>query len=491
MRRLILLIMGTLELLVGLVILILAWLLPASGAVQDGMETIGRLGQQTGQQVESLRLHLQHLRERKPLVKDFAIKLDTQWEQLIDMARNQGNQLDKIRSIDVALEESTRALSNLEKALQLDDLSNVGTSLKETADYLDDKFSPSLRLTADNIEKSTQALKEEFQYLATLLRSLPVDLQTLKAIHEGLGRFNMGIGQTRKILELKNLGLLQEGMQALDESLLTASKQVEKIGTYTYPTLRFEGLNSTVEAKPIWPEAGQVAEGLKKAAEGSRVVAKDVGKMLSEHLPAVRSSLDEAHKILEQSHLVLGKALKNQDQVDALLKRVPEQAALLADRLPGMASSLAKALRDTAHLDKLANALRKAKELLDLCSLRLPDIRRSMKSTLEVLQAIHKGFRLTLENPVQFREGLERTLNIAQSFSRSLPLFLGQLEQDLQQQEESLVHLEKGIDDVARLLPEASLWAVRMIQFTRLLLTLGAIIFGLHGIYLIFGFRQV
>jgi hypothetical protein len=56
----------------------------------------------------------------------------------------------------------------------------------------------------------------------------------------------------------------------------------------------------------------------------------------------------------------------------------------------------------------------------------------------------------------------------------------------LEEEDQSLQQLENSINEVTVALPEMSQSASRVLRLTRLLLYLGAAIFGLHGVYLAF-----
>jgi len=84
---------------------------------------------------------------------------------------------------------------------------------------------------------------------------------------------------------------------------------------------------------------------------------------------------------------------------------------------------------------------------------------------------------------------VEQTLLLSRTFASALPLLTEQLEAELQTQEDSLTQLGAGIDEVSAVLPACSDSAAYVLQTTRLLLALVALIFGVHGLYLIVDVR--
>ena len=68
----------------------------------------------------------------------------------------------------------------------------------------------------------------------------------------------------------------------------------------------------------------------------------------------------------------------------------------------------------------------------------------------------------------------------------SLPLFTDHIDTKLEEEELSLERLENSINEVTEVMPEVAQTASRLLQLTKLLLYLGAGIFGLHGVYLAF-----
>jgi hypothetical protein len=80
---------------------------------------------------------------------------------------------------------------------------------------------------------------------------------------------------------------------------------------------------------------------------------------------------------------------------------------------------------------------------------------------------------------------------MARTFSAALPLLTDQIDDDLGEQERSLVHLGQSIDSVTQVLPDVASTASGLFQTTRLLLAMVALVIALHGGYLILTARQV
>jgi chromosome segregation ATPase len=484
MRRTVFVSLGVLEFLVSLVLLAFAWQLPNAAEVRDGLGRVERVGRHSGRQVRQLREQLHVLRERRPQLHDMAVRLQEEMKTVTDHLRGQQVDYNTVRAVSDALGDAATGLDGLSQTLDPEGVTQVGTGLKEAAKYLDEQVAPAGAEMAAQLDKTTASLKADADRLSSLLRAAPVDLKAAKEIHDSLARFDEGLGRLDVVLKLERGEAMREGFKGLEGSLTTGAEQVERLAGYTYPAVRFEGLKPVVDQKQFWPEGDKIAEGMRKAAKGATAAGEEL-EQLTKDLPKLRESLEESRKVARTTREAIGGALKQRDVVEALLKSVPEHTARMAEELPKLGASLAKVLRDTAKLKEVAALLRQTQKGIENAVTRWPELRKDLGRSAVLLRATQGQLKYVVEHQKEYEASLAQTLTMSRTISAALPLLTEQMEQDLQEQEQSLAGLGDGIDEVTAVLPGAADTASRLLQTTRLLLLLLALVFAIHGVYLV------
>jgi methyl-accepting chemotaxis protein len=488
MRRSVFLCLGVLEFLVALVLLAFAWQVPGPADIHTGVGRIEKVGRQTGKQVRQLRTQLHAIRERRPQLHDMAVRLQEEMKTVTDHLRGQQIDYGTVRTVSEALGDVAQGLDGLSATLDPEGVARVGTGLKETADYLDERVGPAGSEMAGQLDKATAGLQADAKRLSTLLRVAPVDLKAARETYDGLARFDEGLDRMDAILKLERADAMKEGFKGLEGSLITGAEQVERLSGYTYPSVRFEGLKPVVEQKQFWPEGEKIAEGMRKAAKGATAAGAEL-EQLTRDLPKLRQSLEESRKMAARTREAIGGALKQQDQLEVLLKNVPEHAGRLAEELPRLGASLAKLLRDTARLKEVAAMLRQTQKSIETAVSRWPELRKNLGRSAVLLRATQGQLKYVLEHRTEYEASLQQTLLMSRTISAALPLLTEQLEEDLQEQEQSLNSLGDSIDEVTAVLPGAANAASGLLQTTRILLCLVALVFAFHGGYLVLSER--
>jgi uncharacterized phage infection (PIP) family protein YhgE len=488
MRRCVFTAMGVLEAAVALVLLGFAWYLPGPSDVHDKVERVEKVSNQSSKQVANLRGQVHALRERQPVVRDLAQRLDRHTKDITGNLKEQQLDYDSVRTVSDSLGDVASGLDGLSGALDPKGVQETARGFGATADYLDGNLAPAADKAARQLEKSTEALRLDAVRLAALLREAPLDLKSAREMNESLGKFSKGLEQMSGSLKTNNLDTMREGFEGLETSLTTGAEQVERLSGYSYPVVTFSGLKPTVESRAFWPEGERIAEGMRKAARGAAAAAKEVDR-LRDDLPRLKASLDESRKIVDKTHETLTYALKKQAEVEPLLKDIPEHAARLTEELPLLGGDLAKILRDTGRLKEIAAMLRDAQKNLDTAVAQWPEMRKNLGRSADLLRAMQKQVRQALEHRTEYEASLEQTLVLIRTFASVLPVLTEELEEELHQQEQSLTNLGTSIDEVSAALPACEQTATRILTMSRLLMVLVAGIFGLHGAYLCLGSR--
>ncbi len=488
MRRSVFLTLGMLELAVAVILVAVGWQLPGPAQVHEQLDRVCRVGQETEHQLKTLRGQLQVLRERRPQLHELALRLRQDMRTVTDQLRTQQIDYPTLTRVSDALGDVATGLDGLSETLDAEGVARVGMGLKTAADYLENQVAPAASEVAGRLDRATADMKADAERLSSLLRTAPLDLQAARDIYDSLGRFDGGLERLDAMLRLQRVDAMREGFKGLEDSLTTGAEQVERLSGYTYPAVRFEGLRPIVEAKQFWPEGERIAEGMRKAAKGATAAGAEL-EQVTKDLPKLRESLAESRNVATATRQALGKALQQQEKVEALLKDVPQHAARLAEELPRLGEALARVLRDTSGLRNVAGLLRQTHKAIDMAVARWPQLQRNLGRSAVLLRATQAQLHYVLEHRDEYETAMQRTLVVSRTFSAALPLLTEQLEADLQEQDRSLANLGDGVHEVTSALPAVDASAGRLVQTTRLLLILVSAVFALHGLSLVLGDR--
>lgn len=489
MRRVIFLVLGGLELLSAVVLAYFVWLVPGRREVEETAARAERVTRHTGEQVQGLRDQFRLLRERRPQMQALGQRLQVEMRVMNDHLKTQKIDYDTVKTLRDALGDAANGLDGLSETLDPRDMKQFGAGMKAAADFLENQVGPAAAQAADELDKTTGSLRNDAKRLSTLLRTAPPDLKAARDIYDGLCNFDQGLERMQLLLKVERIDTMREGFKGLEQSLNTGAKQVQQLSSYTYPVVRFKGWSPSVEQRAFWPEGGRIADGMRKAAKGATAASEEL-QLLARDLPKLRQSLEEGRKAAGTTREALAAALKQQDQVEGLLKSVPEYAAHLADQLPQLADSLAKILRDTSRLKEVGKLLRQTQKSIDNAVARWPELRKNLGRSSVLLRNTQDQLNYVLTHRDEYEASLQHTLVLSRTISASLPLLTEQLEMELGDQERALTNLDDSINDVRETLPSLAGGASNILQTTRLLLLLLTAIFGLHGGYLIAGTRM-
>jgi methyl-accepting chemotaxis protein len=489
MRRFIFLVLGGLELLSAVVLAYFAWLVPSRREVEETAARAERVTRHSGEQVQRLRDQFRLLHERRPQMQALALRLQTEMRVVNDHLKTQQIDYDTVKTLRDALGDAANGLDGLPQTLDPKGLKQFGEGMKAAADFLENQVGPTAAKAADDLDQTTDSLREDAKRLSSLLRTAPLDLKAARAIHDSLRNFDQGLERMHELLKIERINTMREGFKGLEQSLNTGAEQVQRLSSYTYPVVRFNGWNPSVEQRAFWPQGSQIADGMRMAAKGATAANEEL-QQLAKDLPKLRQALQESRKAAGTTREALATALQQQDKVEGLLKNVPEYAARLTEQLPQLADSLAKILRDTSRLKEVGKLLRQTQTGIDSAVARWPQLRKNLAQSSTLLRNTRNQLDYVLTHRDEYEASLQHTLLLSRTISAALPLLAEQLEMELDDQERALTSLDDSINDVHDVLPRLARGASNILQTTRLLLLLLAAIFGLHGGYLIAGARM-
>jgi len=485
MRRVVFVVLGLLEIAVAGVLFVAVVALPTDGQVREPAGKIEAVARHAEDQVDRLRDKVAGLRERQPMVRLVADQMREQTRTLTDALMSQSLDVDTIATVRDALGDVATGLDAAKEHLRPEAAKQLRAALKATGDFLETKVAKGAEEVAGKLDKTVEAIQGDADNLQKLLRQAAPDLNAAREIHAGLGRFEQGLAQMQETLKMPGLPVMRDGFQGLEDALGAGADRVEKLAGYTYPVVRFEGLKPVVDQKAFWPEGGTIAEGMRKAAKGSTAAGKELDK-LSKDLPKIRTAVDESRTVIAKTREGLGLALKQQDMLEPLLKRVPEQAARLAEELPKFAADLSRLLREAGQVKEVVALIREGEASLDQAIDGWPRVRTSLGKAAEVLRTTQRQLGVAVDNKDQYEAALKVGAMLAQAFTAALPLFTEQLEADLGQHEESLAELRTQLGEVRETIPAFADGTIRLLTLGRWLLGLVGVIFLVHGLSVAF-----
>jgi hypothetical protein len=488
MRRLVFLLLGILELLSGILLVCFAWQVPGNHEVEETAVRAERITRNSGAQVQRLRDQFRLFRERRPQMQALAIRLQKEMKVVNEHLKTQQLDYSTVKILSDALGDAANGLDGLSSSLDPKSMQQFGQGLKAAADFLEEQVGPAAGKAADDLDKTTENLRNDAKRLSAVLRAAPPDLKAAREIHDSLAKFDQGLERMKVLLKVQRIDTMRDGFKGLEQSLNTGAEQVERLAGYTYPVVTFNGLKPSVEQRAFWPEGDRIADGMRKAAKGATAATEEL-ELLAKDLPKLQQSLDESRKAAGTTRDALATALKQQDKVDALLKNVPEHAARLSEQLPKLAGDLSKILRDTSRLKEIGQLLRQTEKGIHTAMERWPELRKNLGRSSSMLRTTQTQLKHVLTHRDEYEASLAHTLVLSRTFSAALPLLTEQLEMELDDQEQALTNLDDSINDVREALPSVAKSASSILQTTRLLLVLMAAIFALHGSYLVLSAR--
>ncbi len=170
MRRIIFLLLGGLELLSAAVLVYFAWLVPGRREVEDTVGRADRVTRNTGVQVAGMRDRFRLLRERRPQMRDLALRLQAEMRVVNDQLKTQKIDYDTVKTLSDALGDAAGGLDSLSSTLDPKGMEQFGRGLKAAADFLENQVGPAAAKAADDLDKTTDALRRDAKQLSAVLR---------------------------------------------------------------------------------------------------------------------------------------------------------------------------------------------------------------------------------------------------------------------------------------------------------------------------------
>lgn len=482
MRRYIFPFLGLMELAVALALVLLGLSLPGRDDVRRGFAGARRVTAAAGDQVEALRSRVGELR-RSPLQRT-AERLGAATRTVAMSARASRVDFDTVRAIRDASGRAADGLAHLAEALDPESLDTLGDGLGVTADWLDRDVVPAAAKAADGLEAASGRLQSGARRFAAIVRDAPPDLKPIRELHDGLARFDEGLGALQATLAPGRLAAMREAAEGAEGVVAEAARLAERAAGYTYPVVTLDGLVPRVRTRPFWPKATEVGADLRKVAGGVAAMSRELDS-LSKELPRIQAAVAEGRRTAGATRRGLAAALERQGEVERSLRQLRDQSAALVEELPRLTGDLARALRGTERLKEVAAALRQSRRGIDAAVVRWPEVRSGLSGSAALLRATREQLDGVIGHRAEYEAAREQAEALSGEFAVLTRALSEGLDDRLDREDLTLAEMAGGIAQVDAALPAYSKGLERCLVIGRLLAWLVAAIAGLHGTSLI------
>jgi len=480
MRRFVLIGLGVLELAVAIVLVLFSQQLPDRERVSQRFTHFGNVTRGAENQIASLQGQFSDL--KRPEMQLAAQRLGEQTRKITEVLKKSHLDFNSLTAMNQGLADVAKGLDSWSQTLNPEQIQKLSEGFGTAAKFLDDNLAESAMTAANGIEEAINALKTDALKLSAMLQKAPPDLQAVRDIHDSLAKFDAGLEKVNTVLKLERFDAIKEGLNGMETALSTTAGQVEKLSNFTYPVITINGIKPNVEQRPFWPQGDTIAEGLRKAVKGMNAAGQELDGLHKE-LPTLRVALDDSRKVIARTREAMSKALSQQSEIEQLLRDVPKQSALLAERLPKLGEAFVKMLRETKRLKEVAVALRQTQQGLTNAAAQWPKLKDALAKSANVLRVTQGQFDKLLQNREQYETAMNGATDFASQFAEMLPIVNERLDARLTQQEQTLGQLKDGLAEVNAGLPDIERGTSDVLTMARWLMWMVAALVGLHGVY--------
>jgi ABC-type transporter Mla subunit MlaD len=482
MGRLLFPALGLIEIGVASTLAVLGLCLPDRGDVRRGLDGARRVTTASGEQVRLLREQVADLR-RTPFRRT-ADRLQAAGRTLTGGIRRSRINIDTIRTIRDASGKAAAGLDHLAESLGPADLGKLGEGLGATVHFLDRDLLPAAAKAADDLDAASGRLRDSTRRFAEVLRQVPSDLKPIRDLHEGLARFDAGLGALHATLDPRRVATLREAAEGAEGVVAEAARLADRAAGYSYPVVTFDGLTPRVGNRPFWPRGAEISVDMRKIAGGVAAMGRELDT-LSTELPRIQDAVAESRRSVGATRQGLATVLERQGEVERLLRQMPEQAARLGEELPRMTGDLAVALRGTGGLRELVAAVRRSRKGIDVAVASWPEVRSGLSGAATLLRATRDQLDQVVEHGPEYEAAREQVEGLSGDVLELLPTLAEGLDARLDREERTLAEMAGGIAQVDEVLPAYSNALERSLMIGRLLSWLTAGVAALHGSFLI------
>lgn len=486
MRRLLFPALGVVEIGVAAVLALMVLRSPSGEDIRRGFDGAGRVTAASGDQVRLLREQVSGLR-RVPLRRT-ADRLRVASQTVTAAMTKSRLDFDAVRTVRDASGRAAESLDRLAGILDPEALGSLGGGLGVTADFLDRDVVPAAARAADDLDAASGRLQASTRRFAELAAVAPLDLQPVRELHDGLTRFDAGLGALHATLDPRRLAAMRQATEGAEGVVSEAARLAGRAAGYSYPVVTIDGLTPRVKNRPFWPRGAEVSADMRKVAGGMAAMGREI-ETLSTELPEIQAAVAESRRTVGATRKALAAALERQGEIERTMRQMPEQAARLGEELPRLTGDLARALRDTERLKQVASALRRSRQGLDAATARWPEVRAGLSGSATLLRATRDQLDGVIEHRAEYEAARGQVEGLSGEFTELLPALAEGLDVRLDREDRALAEMAGGLAQVETALPAYATALGRCVVIGRFLAWLVAAIAALHGSCLLMGGR--
>ena len=476
---------AVLEIAFGIALAILGLSLPGARDVTQSFDAAQRITIATEQQIRLLRDQVTDLRRSD--VRKSAEHLRDASRTVTGVLRNSQVDFDTVRAIRDAAGQTAEGLDSLASSIDPGALGQLGAGLGATADLLDREVVPGAESAARCLETSASSLRASTRQFAELVKAAPLDLKPVRELYEGLGRFDDGLDLVNHFLDPKLLEGLRQGTQGSEKLLNRGAQMAEKVASYTYPaSIALEGVTPKVKYRQFWPEGAEIGAEMHHVATGIAATSGAI-ETIAQELPRIQGVINESRRSIRATRGVLAAALARQAEFERLISKSPARVAQFSEELPRMTADLARALRSAAGLNNVAIALRRSRREIDAAVANWRQLRGGLTGAAGLLRGTRDQMDQLIRRRPEYEAAQHQVGTLAAEFTERLPAFTDGLNARLEQEDRTLMELDRGVDQATLILPTYSRLVSRCLDTTRVIAWVLATAAWLHGLYLFAG----
>ena len=454
---------ATAELLFAVCFAIAAFMLPGAKDVQKAATSATAASTAGVDQVSLLRKSVSDLKD--PKLKQVIERLEALSQSVAQRLKNQQIDFDTVKTVRDALGDSATGLDTLAMTIDPSIVEKVGSGLEETASFLDGKLAPGAEQAAARIESATAAAQEHGRVIKEFLERTPLDLDVLRQTQSSLKQFAEAAKQTEQSIDSFRAEKVVEALRGAAGIIGTLASAAD--------TLFLSG-----QAKQL----SDIKNGLDEVAKGVALVNETM-------LPNIKEALSKTSAILDDISNKLETALSQQDEIEALLKQLPELVARTSDEIPRIGADLAGILRETGRIKATAESLRQANRQISRAVESVPTLQASLGRGSAILRASQKQLDQAVANRDTFDNAMNQTHELLEAFRDMMNTAKSQLVTRAEEEDRILDEMSQVCVKTRDAIPGIEAMVVCFLRITRGLFCLGAVVLFGHGI-LHLGYRH-
>lgn len=447
---------GLLKILLSVVLGALAASMPSSDEIAEATAAYESSIHSMADQIEVLRAGIDDVRGSDyEALAEAAARL-TQHASAV--AAGATGDIETIRHLNTALAGVCEALEASLKAVDLESVQHSHETLLAIADFLDKKVVPAANEAAAAVRKTSAVLEDQGAALAEMIRDAPLGADAILRMGESLGDFSEAVSKADEFSrEIKGK------MPEIINGLRNAKQAVREAAAVAYWA---PGISS----KPLY-----------KAGDAIGTTADELVAFEEKLLPSISKAMSSAASTFEQLSGQAKRLSDNKNDIDRILKGMPELIATASREIPALTKRFAAVLEESQSLSTVASAIRKSAVQLKAVEAGLPGVKASLAGSLQVARVARTKLHEITKDPRAYEQAAARTGQLLDSAAMSMQTFSEQLASRLGDETRILQAMAANCEVAQGAIPRVRSRLRTVCVALQLALALGAVIAFVSG----------